>query len=260
MPNALPANWKTLIATFGTAGAKHSNHSPLSAAIQWAQLRAADYVGSRWPGETFRPPRPSDPIGSLATFVPACILHHRFGVLAGGKSMARVPYVTLSFAPWQAGLVFALLAFLFVGSGCSERNAYVAPPPPEVKVAEPEQRRVTVYLEFTGNTAASEMVQIRAQVQGYLDAIHFKDGDDVKTGDLLFVIDRRPFQAKFDEAKADLESAKAQATRSGAIYKRAVSLVASKAVAEEELDTKKGDWEVAKASVLRSEEHTSELQ
>jgi RND family efflux transporter MFP subunit len=163
--------------------------------------------------------------------------------------------------PWRRVPLTAL--FLLAGvatGGCGERNAYVPPPPPDVKVAVPVVKPLTVYAEFTGTTQASKMVEIRAQVQGYLDSIHFTDGADVKKDDQLFVIDPRPYQAKVDQAKADLESNKAQAIRTEAIYNRTLVLAQSKAAAKQDVETSRGDWEVAKAGVLQAQAKLKEAE
>jgi RND family efflux transporter MFP subunit len=144
--------------------------------------------------------------------------------------------------------------------GCGPRNAYVAPPPPEVEVGVPVEKRVTIYGEFTGTTQPSETVQVRSRVQGYLDSIHFADGYDVARGDLLFVIDRRPYQAQVDQAQADLESKKAAAVRAEALYRRTTSLLPTKAATREDVDKAKGDWEVAKADVGQAEAKLREAQ
>jgi RND family efflux transporter MFP subunit len=151
-----------------------------------------------------------------------------------------------------AVLAGALAALLGVG-GCGPRNAYVPPPPPEVEVAVPVEQTVTLYDEFTGTTQASDTVQVRSRVQGYLDSIHFVDGADVHKGDLLFVIDRQPYQAQMDQAQADLESKKAAAVRAEALYRRTTSLRPSAAATREEVDKARGDWEVAKADVGQAE-------
>ena len=79
-----------------------------------------------------------------------------------------------------------LRAVLLAGCKDEQRNAYVAPPPPPVTVAAPEVRTVTDYIELTGTTAAIATVQLVARVQGFLDQVHFQDGQRVKQGDLLF--------------------------------------------------------------------------
>ncbi|HUH85366.1 MAG TPA: efflux RND transporter periplasmic adaptor subunit [Stellaceae bacterium] len=84
------------------------------------------------------------------------------------------------------------------------------PSPPPVTVAKPLQREITDWNEYTGQFTATESVEIRARVSGYLTEIHFEDGQFVKKGDLLFVIDPRPFQIALDSAKAQVEQATAK--------------------------------------------------
>lgn len=106
-------------------------------------------------------------------------------------------------------LLLGLAAF---AAGCgdgADQNAYVAPPPPEVIVARPEEREVTTYLIFTGTVAASETVELRARVQGFLTAINFAPGQRVKKGDLLFEIDPRQYEADVERAEARIKSLEA---------------------------------------------------
>ena len=137
--------------------------------------------------------------------------------------------------------------------GCMAKNTYVPPPPPEVVVVLPERRDVTIYHEFTGTTQASEAVDVRARVEGYLEKILFKDGDNVSEGDLLFVIDQRPYINGLDQAKADLESKKATEAVNDSIYRRDLKLLPVKAITQEDLDVQRGNWLVAKAGVSQSE-------
>ena len=88
-----------------------------------------------------------------------------------------------------------------------------APPPTTVAVSYPIERDVTDYADFTGRTAAVHSVEVRARVDGYLDTVKFKEGALVKKGDVLFVIDPRPFVAELNRAKAQLEEAKANYTQ-----------------------------------------------
>src|SRR4030095_1036277 len=90
-----------------------------------------------------------------------------------------------------------ILAFwaLVTLASCNRDSAAPAPPPPEVDVAQPIVREVTEWDEDTGRLAASDTVEIRARVSGYLESVHFKEGQIVKKGDVLFVIDPRPFRA-----------------------------------------------------------------
>ena len=88
-------------------------------------------------------------------------------------------------------------------------RAAAAPAPP-VTVSHPLQKQIVEWDEYTGQFAAVDYVELRARVSGYLDSINFTDGEIVKKGDLLFVIDPRPFQADVDQAAANLQRDKAQ--------------------------------------------------
>jgi RND family efflux transporter MFP subunit len=106
-------------------------------------------------------------------------------------------------------LAAAPLAFLPACEEKEGKNAYVPPPPPEVIVASPIEREVTHYLGYTGVLDASEMVDLRARVQGFLESVHFQIGQAVKKGDLLFVIDKREYQTALARAEADVKAQEA---------------------------------------------------
>lgn len=89
-------------------------------------------------------------------------------------------------------------------AGCGKPNAYVEPPPPEVKVVVPLKRSVTEYLEFSGMTQPMETVEIRARVKGFLKERHFVEGSEVKAGQLLLVIDEETFRIQRDAARTQL--------------------------------------------------------
>jgi RND family efflux transporter MFP subunit len=127
-------------------------------------------------------------------------------------------------------VVFLLLG-LGLSAGCGQSPAPAPPPKPTtVSVSYPVERNVTDYSDFTGRTAAVEAVEVRARVDGYLQSVNFKEGSLVKKGDVLFVIDQRPFIAELDRAKAQLEEAKANYTQSTAQLNEAKAQV-SRAVA-----------------------------
>ncbi len=88
--------------------------------------------------------------------------------------------------------------------------AQTAAAPPAVTVSAPLQKEITEWDEFTGQFAAKEYVEIRARVSGYLTEIHFEDGQIVHKGDLLFVIDPRPYEATLASVQAQLAQAEAQ--------------------------------------------------
>lgn len=133
--------------------------------------------------------------------------------------------------------------------GCGEANQYVPPPPPTVTVAQPVEREIVHQLEFTGTTRATEAVDVRARVNGYLQKIEFEDGADVKEGDLLFVIEPAPFEAALDAAKAALQKAEATLSLANADLARTEPLFTRGALTAQELDVKKADVATAKADV-----------
>jgi RND family efflux transporter MFP subunit len=90
-----------------------------------------------------------------------------------------------------------------------EANAYKPPPAPDVVIANPVERDVVSYLPFTGVVEASESVDLRARVQGFLEKVNFQPGQRVKKGDLLFVIDKAQYQAAVDQAAASVEARQA---------------------------------------------------
>jgi RND family efflux transporter MFP subunit len=135
----------------------------------------------------------------------------------------------------------AVLAALFAAalSGCGRpAPAPAKPSAPTVSVANPVPRSVNEWDEFAGRLVSPETVEIRARVSGYIDKVHFKEGGDVKAGDLLFTIDRRPYQAIVDRARADLGAAKARAELAEGEAKRGESLAASKAISTDTYQTR----------------------
>ncbi len=107
--------------------------------------------------------------------------------------------------------------------------------------------------EFTGRVAAPETVEVRARVSGYIDRIAFKEGDEVKSGDLLFVIDPRPYKAAYDSAAAQLQHAHAAAQLARAQEQRARTLVAVNAISREEVDTRQAGLAQGDADVRAAE-------
>src|SRR5205085_10800335 len=105
---------------------------------------------------------------------------------------------------------YALSGLLLLLTACAQQPQAAAPPPPKVTVSQPSMRDVVEWEEYTGRLEAAESVEVRARVNGYLQSIHFKEGSIVKKGDLLFVIDPRPYQAELERAKAELALATAR--------------------------------------------------
>ena len=145
---------------------------------------------------------------------------------------------------------YALSGLLLLMTACNQQQPTAAPPPPpKVTVSQPINREVVEWEEYTGRLEAVESVEVRARVNGYLQSIHFKNGATVKQGDLLFVIDPRPYQAELERAKADLALASVRLERTGKDLARAQQLVRSRAVSEEEVDTRVSDQRQAQESV-----------
>jgi multidrug efflux pump subunit AcrA (membrane-fusion protein) len=109
---------------------------------------------------------------------------------------------------WFAGIA-GLLLVMFV-TGCERKKPQTANAPPAVSVMQPVQREIVEWDEYIGRLESPETVEIRARVSGYLNKVHFKEGKEVKKGDLLFTIDQRPYRAEFDHAEAEYQRASSQ--------------------------------------------------
>src|SRR5271157_3585419 len=144
--------------------------------------------------------------------------------------------------------IFAVLASMSI-LGCSEKVQVAVPPPPEVIVSHPLKKEVTQYLEFTGTTAALEFVEIRARVEGWLESVNFTPGSQVKKGDLLFVIDPRPFQAQVDQSEAALKGRQADLQLKQANLNRAKQLLATASISQLQYDINFANESVATAQV-----------
>ena len=144
------------------------------------------------------------------------------------------------------------LSALLIGSfltGCGKRTQPATPPPPTVSVIQPVAREVVEWDEYIGRLESPETVEVRARVSGYLDKVHFKEGKEVKKGDLLFTIDPRPYQAEFDHANAEYERAVSQTDLAKNDFERAKRLIATKAISEEDYDTKSKTYTAVEAAV-----------
>src|SRR5260370_29282538 len=125
-------------------------------------------------------------------------------------------------------------------TACSRGSAQAgAPPPPEVDAAQVVVKPVSQWDEFSGRIAATDAVDVRARVSGYIERIAFKEGGEVKAGDLLFVIDPRPYLAAYDSAVAQLARARSAEQLAQEEEQRAQRLIAGKAVSREEFDTRR---------------------
>src|SRR5712664_4523119 len=155
----------------------------------------------------------------------------------------------------RSRFVLPVIAAAALATGaCSRGGAQAAaPPPPEVDAAQVIVRPVRQWDEFSGRTAATDAVDVRARVSGYIDRIAFKEGGEVKAGDLLFVIDPRPYRAAHDSAVAQLARARAAEQLAQEEEKRAQDLIAAKAISREEFDTRRAGSTQSNADVRAAE-------
>lgn len=133
-------------------------------------------------------------------------------------------------------VVIASLLLLLAGCSKEAQEQQGGFPPTAVSVAEVIVRDVTPWEEFNGRIEAKEIVQIRPRVGGVIEKIHYREGDIVKEGDLLFVIDQRPFRAELNRAEADLVRARSQSKLSRIESQRATDLLKQKLISQGEYD------------------------
>jgi len=128
---------------------------------------------------------------------------------------------------------------LLAANGCQQAASQVAPPePPALPVAKPVEREVTNFVDFTGRTDAVQAVDVRPRVTGYLVQAPYKEGSEVKKGDLLFEIDPRPYQAQLDQAEGQVKLNEASLKLARTTYERdrAIASANSGAVSQQQLD------------------------
>src|ERR1700731_1415072 len=148
-----------------------------------------------------------------------------------------------------------LIVLLAIGlSGCGDKPQQpTAAAPPPVTVAQPVKRTVTDWDEFTGRFEAVEEVQVRARVGGFVTNVEFRDGAFVNTGDLLYVIDSRPFEAVAEQADGQLSDARAKAELAKRELDRGLTLVQTSAVSEQVVDQRRQALQAAKAAQIQAE-------
>jgi RND family efflux transporter MFP subunit len=144
-----------------------------------------------------------------------------------------------------------IILALFVG--CRQANQLVVPPPPQVTVAQPIERPINDTIEFVATTLATQTVELRSQVKGYLEKILFEDGSNVKKGALLFVIEQAPYKLALDSAKAALQKAVANQSLAESQYRRMEPLRKNGVVTQEELDVQAAQVATTKADVAAAQ-------
>jgi RND family efflux transporter MFP subunit len=150
--------------------------------------------------------------------------------------------------------VLALVAVVL--AGCDRpaaQQAAAAPPPPSVTIAKPATRTVTDWDEFTGRFEAVEEVQVRARVGGFVTSVEFQDGAIVHAGDLLYVIDSRPFEAVAEQAEGQLSDARAKVELAKRELDRSLNLVQTNAVSEQVVDQRRQALQAAHAAEMQAE-------
>jgi RND family efflux transporter MFP subunit len=137
--------------------------------------------------------------------------------------------------------------------GGAQAAAAQAPLAPQVSVAEVLARQITTYQEFTGRIEAVERVELRPRVSGYIESVAFREGAEVRKGDVLFVIDPRPYSAELAHAKAQVAGARAQLANADAELKRAQALVGNKLISEADAEVRTAAQLGAAANVAAAE-------
>ncbi len=150
-------------------------------------------------------------------------------------------------------LGFLLVVAGAIGALAASAEAQGPPPAPTVTVAPPLAKKITAWDEYSGRFEAVESVEVRPRVSGFVETIHFKDGQIVKAGDLLFTLDPRPFLLSVDSAKAEIARSNAQVALAENEVERARPLVKSGAVTERDFDQRRANLSVTKAALQSAE-------
>lgn len=158
----------------------------------------------------------------------------------------------------QTLMVIAMVAGLFMLTGCESQadtqdGGEQGPPPPQVSVAQVLVENVELWDEFTGRIEAVETVDLRPRVSGYIDSIHYTEGQEVEKGDVLFTIDPRPYRAELERAEAELQRARARAELARSEAARAEALAQSRSISREELDQRRSAAATAEADILAAQ-------
>src|ERR1700704_2841792 len=169
------------------------------------------------------------------------------------QTMSLMPTLMMPLMPTLRSV--RLLAILLplvpalAACGQSQSQPQATPPPPQVTIAQPTSKMIADQDEYVGRFVAVESVEVRARVPGYLEAIHFQDGQMVKAGDLLFTIDRRPFQIALAQAQASLAQAKATLAFAESDLARAQGLAIGTVITQQTFDQRTQAKRSAEASV-----------
>jgi RND family efflux transporter MFP subunit len=217
-----------------------------------ARLRLAEKLDFAFPQWWFNVPAILKGFFDLV-FVPGVARHLTFGLTHRSVGLSRLAMRSaLSSQLVRAFFVVLTMAYPLP----IQRPAAMAEsgvPSPRVTVARPIAKTIDVWDEYTGRFEALKQVEVRARVSGTLDKINFTDGQLVKEGDLLFVIDPRPYQIAVDSAKADGTKAQAQVALAATDAGRAQQLAESRSITSREVDQRKANLDVTRAQQLAAE-------
>ncbi len=170
------------------------------------------------------------------------------------RSGTRYTLASLALSALVAAVIAACSSQAAPGEGAG------MPPPPEVSVATVLSKQVRQWDDFTGRVAAIETVELRPRVSGYVERVAYQEGQEVKKGDLLFVIDQRRYRAELNRAQADLERARSEARLAQSQDARAQTLLEAKAISREEFDTRKAATAQGNAGVRAAEAAVASAQ
>jgi RND family efflux transporter MFP subunit len=169
------------------------------------------------------------------------------------QTMSLMPTLVINLMPTLRSLrrltILLPLVPALAACGQGQSQPQAAPPPPQVTIAKPTSKMIADQDEYVGRFVAVESVEVRARVPGYLEAIHFQDGQLVKAGDLLFTIDRRPFQIALAQAQASLAQAKATLAFAESDLARAQGLAIGSVITQQTFDQRTQAKHIAEASV-----------
>lgn len=170
----------------------------------------------------------------------------------GGVSSSALSAIAAILRPRHALLLtVGALSLVFGLSGCSKNSAAnAAPPPTPVHVATVSASEVTDWDAFTGRFEAVESVKLRPRVSGYIDQVKFAEGKEVKKGDVLFVIDQRPYRVQFERTQAEFVRTQARSELAQSELVRSQKLLAAHAVSQEEYDQRASALNQARADQL----------
>src|SRR5262249_1490434 len=155
--------------------------------------------------------------------------------------------------PYTRPLTSVALALACLLAGCGAARKQAAAPPPKVTAAQPPKRRILQHEHDDGRFVPVDVVEVRARVSGYLDQIHFIDGQIVKQGDLLFTIDKRPFQNTLDQARANLQTAESNLAFTKSDLARGQQLLRDRTISEQIFEQRSQAFRNAQASLAANE-------